>query len=179
MPSLLSTNTACVRLETLSALRMAAIWVFTVPSARPSSRQIILFGLPCTSSVSTSDWRPVSPRSPMVMDRPPAATLARIGGGAAGTGSAVSSAASACGGIYTAPASTSRRALTRIGVEERLEMKPMAPQSIAWRTVCAPSLAESTTTGTSGRSSRTWRSRLMPDAPGSIRSSSISVSCAG
>src|SRR5262245_21613253 len=57
IPSRPRAKTACVRFETPSARKIAAAWVLTVPSARPNSRQISLFGLPWTSNASTSTWR--------------------------------------------------------------------------------------------------------------------------
>ena len=61
-PRRLTMTTAWVRLVTLSALRTAVTWTFTVASARPSARQICLFDLPCAMSASTCCWRPVKPR---------------------------------------------------------------------------------------------------------------------
>src|SRR5262249_40495180 len=62
-PSLPTATTAWVRLLTPSALSIAVTWIFTVPSASASSRQMILFGLPCTMSASTCAWRCVRPMS--------------------------------------------------------------------------------------------------------------------
>src|SRR5690606_24990874 len=45
--SLREATTASTRLRTLSARKIAARWIFTVPSLMPRSRAISLFGLPC------------------------------------------------------------------------------------------------------------------------------------
>ena len=46
-----------------SAFRMALTCTLTVPLESFRSRQMSLFGLPCTRSFSTSVWRAVSPRA--------------------------------------------------------------------------------------------------------------------
>jgi hypothetical protein len=66
MPSARARTTASVRLRACSARRMAAMWIFTVPSVSPSSRAISLLGSPRSSSCSTSCWRAVSAGAPVV-----------------------------------------------------------------------------------------------------------------
>jgi CheY-like chemotaxis protein len=157
-PSRLTAITACVRLATPSALRIAVTWILTVPSARPRSRQMSLLGLPCISSASTSLWRPVMPRSAGVRTVP---ALAEDADGEAAGKPRIST------GRYTPPASTRRSALimTRLGCD--FGMKPIAPPSIARITSSRFSEPDNTTTGIAACRSRNLPSASSPLVPGS------------
>ena len=53
-PSSRARTTASVRLLTPRLRRIAAMWIFTVPSVSPRSRAISLLGRPCSRHASTS-----------------------------------------------------------------------------------------------------------------------------
>lgn len=49
--------TASVQLLTPSALKIAATWIFTVPSDKSNSRAIVLLILPYNNNLNTSNWQ--------------------------------------------------------------------------------------------------------------------------
>src|SRR5690606_9113129 len=79
--------TASVRLVTLSALRIAVTWFFTVGWARSSTRQIALLLLPCIMRTSTSRCRGVRPSTAAGGRRP---SVAAGAGGVPGAGTRTS-----------------------------------------------------------------------------------------
>ena len=122
---------ASVRECTRSAFRIALTCTLTVPSERLRSRQISLFGLPWTSSFSTSVCRAVSP-SASGRSRTPSPS---------GIGAA-------SGARPTPPSSTRRTASSSTPASAVLGMNPCAPAPSAAITVAWSCVAESTTTGT-------------------------------
>src|SRR5258708_3612912 len=161
---------ACTRLVAFNAFNTAATWFFTVPSARPSSRQITLLDLPSRTSHRTSICRGVRPSCAAV----PSPWCARAGASACAAGGAPI----ASRGRYVPPESTRRSALRITGEGEDLGMKPSAPRSNAPRTSAASSSPDIITTGTSGK--RSWKStRAANPVTSGMRKSSSTRSRSG